>query len=136
MYVTTPSSSRPTTSRGWARSAAPAKTAAYRDAAVFLYTYARDYVEAGAAVFGESLRTGTPVAALTWRDGTCAQAALCDGTGAVAVVDPREDDETAARRLADAIVQAEGLDHRRVQDIGMRRFDPARHFQAMATRQC
>lgn len=114
----------------------PDKTAAIADASVFVYTYARAYVEAGAAVFGESLRAGTPMAALTWRDGTCAQAALCDETGAVAVVDPREDDETAARRLADAIAQAEGLDPGEVQDIGMRRFDPARHFQAMATRPC
>lgn len=43
----------------------PAKTAAIRSAAVFVYTYARPYVEAGAAVFGESLRAGTPMAALT-----------------------------------------------------------------------
>ncbi|QIY94498.2 glycosyltransferase [Streptomyces sp. S1D4-11] len=34
----------------------PAKTAAFREGSVFVYTYARDYVEAGAAVFGESLR--------------------------------------------------------------------------------
>ncbi|WMX46331.1 glycosyltransferase [Streptomyces roseicoloratus] len=114
----------------------PAKTAAIAEASVFVYTYARPYVEAGAAVFGESLRAGTPMAALTWRDGTCAQAALCDETGAVAIVDPEEDDETAAQRLADAIEQAESLDHRRVQAMGMQRFDPVRHFQAMATRPC
>ncbi|MFG2648953.1 glycosyltransferase [Streptomyces sp. NPDC048436] len=40
-----------------------AKTAAFRDASVFVYTYARTYVEAGAAVFGESLRAGTPIPA-------------------------------------------------------------------------
>lgn len=113
-----------------------AKTAAIAEASVFVYTYARAYVEAGAAVFGESLRAGTPIAALTWREGTCAQAALCNETGGVAVVDPLEDDETAARRLADEIQQAEDLDHRRVQAIGMQRFDPVRHFQAMATRSC
>ncbi|MFJ8298773.1 glycosyltransferase [Streptomyces sp. NPDC094447] len=114
----------------------PAKTAAIAEASVFVYTYARPYVEAGAAVFGESLRAGTPMAALTWREGTCAQAALCDATGAVAVVDPEEDDETAAQRLAVAIEKAESLDHRRVQAVGMQRFDPVRHFQAMATRPC
>ncbi|MGW0602357.1 glycosyltransferase [Streptomyces sp. NPDC002640] len=114
----------------------PAKTAAISDATVFVYTYARTYVEAGAAVFGESLRAGTPMAALTWREGTCAQAALCEETGAVTVVDPREDDEAAARRLADAIEQAETLDHRQVQALGMQRFDPARHFLAMAARSC
>ncbi|MBO4254792.1 glycosyltransferase [Streptomyces griseorubiginosus] len=113
-----------------------AKTAAIAEASVFVYTYARAYVEAGAAIFGESLRAGTPIAALTWREGTCAQAALCNETGSVAVVDPLEDDETAARRLADAIQQAEDLDHRRVQAIGMQRFDPERHFQTMATRPC
>ncbi|NJQ04700.1 glycosyltransferase [Streptomyces lonarensis] len=111
-----------------------AKTAVIRDASVFVYTYARAYVEAGAAVFGESLRAGTPVAALTWREGTCAQAALCDQTGVVAVADPAVDDETAAELLARAIERAEDLKYAVVQEIGMNRFDPARHFRAMASR--
>ncbi|MFG2850906.1 glycosyltransferase [Streptomyces mirabilis] len=114
----------------------PAKTAALRDASVFVYTYARNYVEAGAAVFGESLRAGTPMAALTWRKGTCAEAALCDHTGAIAVVDPEVDDETAAGELAEAVEQAQSLDHRQVQAIGQLRFDPARHFEGMAARSC
>ncbi|MEU6462289.1 glycosyltransferase [Streptomyces sp. NPDC046976] len=114
----------------------PAKTAAIAEASVFVYTYARPYVEAGAAVFGESLRAGTPMAALTWRKGTCAEAALCEQTGAMIVADPDEDDETAAQRLALAIEQAETLDHRQVQEIGRHRFDPARHFLAMASRSC
>ncbi|WP_432157951.1 glycosyltransferase [Streptomyces sp. bgisy153] len=114
----------------------PAKTAAIRDASVFVYTYARNYVEAGAAVFGESLRAGTPIAALVWREGTCAEAALCGDTGVVAVVSPEEDDETAARRLAEAIEETEPRDHSRVQAIGQQRFDPARHFEAMAARPC
>ncbi|GGU77461.1 glycosyl transferase [Streptomyces albospinus] len=114
----------------------PAKTAALRDASTFVYTYARTYVEAGAAVFGESLRAGTPIAALVWRTGTCAEAALCDQTGAITVVDPGVDDETAAISLAEAIEQAEALDHRQVQSIGQHRFDPARHFEGMAARPC
>ncbi|MFJ2813726.1 glycosyltransferase [Streptomyces sp. NPDC087294] len=114
----------------------PAKTAALRDASVFVYTYARNYIEAGAAVFGESLRAGTPMAALTWRKGTCAEAALCDQTGAIAVVDPVVDDETAAGKLAEAVEQAQPLDHRQVQAICQLRFDPARHFEGMAARPC
>ncbi|WP_405921666.1 glycosyltransferase [Streptomyces sp. NBC_00122] len=114
----------------------PAKTAALRHASVFVYTYARTYVEAGAAVFGESLRAGTPMAALTWRTGTCAEAALCDQTGALTVANPDADDEQAAHLLARAIEQAEDLDHGQVQEIGLRRFDPARHFSAMASRSC
>ena len=35
------------------------KAAAFSGGAVFVYTYARDYIEAGAAVFGEALRAGT-----------------------------------------------------------------------------
>ncbi|WP_202867883.1 glycosyltransferase [Kribbella pittospori] len=89
----------------------PAKVAALQSADAFVYTYARSYVEAGAAVFGEALRAGTPVAALTWRGGTCAEAATCEQTGVVAVTDPIVDDETAAHRLADAIAQAASLDH-------------------------
>ncbi|NJP50874.1 glycosyltransferase family 4 protein [Streptomyces sp. SBST2-5] len=112
----------------------PAKTAAIREASLFVYTYDRTYVEAGAAVFGESLRAGTPMAALTWRDGTCAQAALCDRTGATTVVPPDADDETASQALAEAIERASALDHAQVQAIGQHRFDPTRHFEAMAAR--
>ncbi|MER7662066.1 glycosyltransferase [Streptomyces sp. NPDC096193] len=112
------------------------KSAAFGNAGVFVYTYARGYVEAGAAVFGESLPAGTPVAALTWREGTCAHAALCDRSGVVTVVDPAVDDEAAARALATAIRQAEELDHAEVQAIGRHRFDPRRHFEALAERPC
>ncbi|MFF2524080.1 glycosyltransferase family protein [Streptomyces liangshanensis] len=114
----------------------PAKTAALRDASVFVYTSARTYVEAGAAVFGESLRAGTPTAAPTWRRGTCAEAALCDRTGVITVADPDEDDEAAAELLALAIEKAESLEHTEVQEVGVHRFDPARHFAAMSTRPC
>jgi glycosyltransferase involved in cell wall biosynthesis len=112
----------------------PAKTAAIREASLFVYTYDRTYVEAGAAVFGESLRAGTPMAALTWRDGTCAQAALCDRTGVTTVVPPEADDETASQALAEAIERATALDHAEVQAVGQHRFDPTRHFEAMAAR--
>jgi glycosyltransferase involved in cell wall biosynthesis len=105
-------------------------------AGVLVYTCARHYIEAGAATFGESLRAGTPVAALAWRPGTCAQAALCEGTGRIAVVNPEADDETAAKALADAIEQATLLRAWDVQQIGLVRFDPARHFQALATPLC
>jgi glycosyltransferase involved in cell wall biosynthesis len=114
----------------------PAKTAAFREAAAFVYTYARPYVEAGAAVFGESLRAGTPMAALTWRQGTCAEAALCGRTGAIKVVSREDDDETASRALAEAIERALDLDHAEVQQIGLQRFDPIRHFEALAARPC
>ncbi len=58
----------------------PAKIETLNGAAALVYTCARDYIEAGAAVFGESLRAGTPVAALAWSPGTCAEAALtCSG---------------------------------------------------------
>lgn len=113
-----------------------AKIAALQAGSVFVYTYARSYVEAGAAVFGETLRAGTPVAALSWREGTCADAATCEQTGVVAVADPAEDDEKAAHRLAEAIVQAEELEHSTVQEIGQQRFDPMRHFEALTSAQC
>ncbi|MER5899341.1 hypothetical protein ABT150_04290 [Streptomyces mirabilis] len=54
----------------------------------------------------------------------------------VTVADLAEDDETAAELLALAIEQAEDLNHTEVQEIGMHRFDPARHFTAMSTRSC
>jgi glycosyltransferase involved in cell wall biosynthesis len=113
-----------------------AKTAAFREASTFVYTYARDYVEAGAAVFGEALRAGTPVAALAWREGTCAEAALCPVTGATTILSPEEDDEAAAQALADAITRTDDLSPTEVQEVGQRRFDPKRHFAAQAARPC
>lgn len=109
-----------------------AKARLLAGAGVLVYTCARDYVEAGAATFGEALRAGTPVAALTWREGTCAQAALCARSGNVARVEPEHDDEIAAQALADAMEQATALRTREVRDIGLVRFDPARHFRALS----
>lgn len=112
----------------------PAKTEAIRGGAVLVYTCARTYIEAGAAVFGESLRAGTPVAALAWRNGTCAQAALCSATGAVAGVPVDASDSEAASALADAIQRASLLKAADVQDVGMKRFDPTAHFVALSSR--
>jgi glycosyltransferase involved in cell wall biosynthesis len=111
-----------------------AKTAEFCRGQVFVYTCARNYVEAGAAVFGEALRAGTPVAALAWRPGTCADAALCPESGCVALVDPDDTDDSAAAALAAAIEQAGTLRVAAVQEIGMTRFDPVRHFLALASR--
>jgi glycosyltransferase involved in cell wall biosynthesis len=113
-----------------------AKTQLLADASVLVYTCAPNYVEAGAASFGEALRAGTPVAALAWRPGTCAQAALCERTGHVAEVAPTADDDVAAKALADAIERAAILRAQDVQGIGLARFDPARHFRALSTRPC
>jgi glycosyltransferase involved in cell wall biosynthesis len=109
-----------------------AKSYLLANARALVYTCARDYVEAGAATFGESLCAGTPVAALAWRPGTCAQSALCADSGAVALVDPDVDDEMTARALARAAEHAATLKAADVQDIGVARFDPERHFHVLA----
>ncbi|GAA2031287.1 hypothetical protein GCM10009839_33970 [Catenulispora yoronensis] len=110
------------------------KGAAFREGAVCVYTYGRHYVEAGVATLGESLRAGTPVAALAWRSGTCADAALCDGAGTTAVVTPQTDDKQAAHELAAAIERAATLRATDVRTVGRQLFDPQRHFQRLATR--
>ncbi|GGK48533.1 glycosyltransferase [Nocardia camponoti] len=109
-----------------------AKTDAFARAATYVYTCSRTYIEAGVATLGESMRTGTPIAALTWRTGTCADAALCPDTGSIALTDPDADDDQAARRLADAITSAASLKPTAVQAIGLTRFDPAQHFTTLA----
>lgn len=109
-----------------------AKAEALRDAAVLVYTCSRDYVEAGAAVFGDALRAGTPVAAQVWRPGSCPEAALCERTGSITLGDPASSDERAADELADAIRRAEATDPAEVQRIGLDRFDPVRHFTELA----
>lgn len=106
------------------------------EAGALLYTCASDYVEAGAATFGESLRAGTPVAALAWRPGTCAEAALCERTGDIALVEAEDDDITAARAIADAVERTMPLRARDVQEVGLTRFDPVNHFRALSTRPC
>lgn len=113
-----------------------AKAKILSQARVLVYTCDRTYVEAGAAVFGESLRAGTPVAALVWAEGTCAEAALCPSTGSIAIVDPDADDDVAIEQLAEAIQRADGLDPHHVQDIGQDRFDPVKHFRALAAVGC
>lgn len=113
-----------------------AKAEALRDGRVVVYTCARDYIEAGAAVFGEALRAGTPMAALAWRAGTCAEAALCGETGAVATVSPEAGDGDAVARLAGAIENAATLAAESVQHIGLARFDPERHFRILACDTC
>jgi hypothetical protein len=50
------------------------------------------------------------------------------------MADPTVDDETAAHMLAAAIEKATTLRPSDVQEIGLRRFDPAAHFTALATR--
>lgn len=104
-----------------------------RHASALVYSCAPKYVEAGAAVFGEALRSGTPVAALVWRDGTCAQAALCERTGVVVQADRRASEDDAVNGLADAIVTAERMDARDVQEVGLARFDPKAHFGLLAS---
>jgi hypothetical protein len=49
---------------------------------------------------------------------------------------PKTDDEHAAKALADAIERVAVLQAQEVQEIGMARFDPARHFRALAARPC
>ena len=110
------------------------KIAALQAGCVLVYTCTRRYVEAGAAVFGESLRAGTPVAALAWGRGTCAEVALCHDTGAIAMAHPEASDGEAASTLAGAIVRAALLKPADVQEIGQARFDPVRHFHALASR--
>jgi len=112
--------------------AGPDKLELLRRGQVMVYTCARDYVEAGAAVFGESLRSGTPVAALAWRPGTCAEVALCRTTGMVAEVPAGTAADAAAQHLAAAIAKAEQLDAEAVQLVGLTRFDAARHFRVLA----
>jgi glycosyltransferase involved in cell wall biosynthesis len=116
--------------------AGSSKLTALSSARTLVYTCSRDYVEAGAAVFGEALRCGTPVAAAVWRSGTCAQSALCHETGTLAEFRRDDSDHDVATTLADAIGAAANLDHRRVQKIGLDRFNPARHFAALSYNPC
>jgi hypothetical protein len=104
------------------------------DSSALVYTCSRRYVEAGAAVFGEALRSGTPVAALVWRPGTCAEAALCERTTAVAMPSPAAGDLDAAAALAHAVDRTDALPSDDVQKVGLVRFDPFEHFRTLAGR--
>lgn len=108
------------------------KLDALRKARTMVYTCARDYIEAGAAIFGEALRSGTPVASLVWRSGSCAEAALCDDTGVVHQVEADVADDDAVDALVTAIENSDDLQAKRVQEVGLDRFDPARHFRVLA----
>ena len=108
------------------------KAKALADAGALIYTCAPGYIEAGAAIFADALRAGTPVAALAWRLGTCPEAALCSDTGAVAVVSPDSGEESAVEALTMAVRATDRMDAGMVQSIGLQRFDPVRHFESLA----
>jgi glycosyltransferase involved in cell wall biosynthesis len=116
--------------------AGEAKMRLLGNARVLVYTCAREYIEAGAATFGEALRAGTPVAALAWRADTCAHAALCAATGSIAEVSPEMSDDAVVESLAAAVERVARLRARDVQELGRQRFDPARHVKVLLTRSC
>lgn len=116
--------------------AGAAKAGLLAEARTLVYTCGQDYIEAGAATFGEALRAGTPVAALAWRPGSCAHAALCEHTGSIAQVDTAAGEVAAIEALAEAIEKTTPLRAADVQEVGLARFDPARHFRTLATRSC
>ncbi|MGW2588202.1 glycosyltransferase [Streptomyces virginiae] len=110
------------------------KLAELRASDCMVYSCSRDWIEAGGAFFSDPQRNGVPCAAQVWRPGTSAEAALDEETGALAVLDPGQSDEDAADALADAVLKASALDRAGVREAGLRRFDPVRHFQDLATR--
>jgi hypothetical protein len=108
------------------------KLSAIRQSDCMLYSCSRDYVEAGGAYFTDPLRSGIPVAAQVWRNGTAAEAAIDSDSGSVSVIDAPLSDHEAAAALADAVRASIILDRVQVQKRGLEKFDPVRHFRDLA----
>ncbi len=110
------------------------KTFAIQHASSFVYTVSRPYIEAAGMVFSEALRAGTPMAALTWREGTSVDVSICSRTGSVAAAEADGTDEEAAEVLAQSITSCDRLDPEEVRRLGRKRFDPSKFFNLLSNR--
>lgn len=89
-----------------------------------IYTCSKDWVEAAGMIFSEYLRSGVPIAAMAWRDGTSAQSAIDSILGDVAMVSENYSQETVVNKLIDSISYSLKLDRDNVFKKGNEKFDP------------
>jgi len=88
-----------------------------------IYTLNSDYIEAGSAIFADSLSCGVPVAAISWKNNDCSYAALNSKTGVIAKINQKDDQEKIVNKLSKAINSCLKLDRKLVYEIGSKKFN-------------
>lgn len=93
-------------------------------ASVAIYTCSRDWIEAAGMIFSEYSRSGIPIAALSWREGTAADIAINNKLGKVIKLEGTESDEGIADKLSKAIKISAKLNRDLVYNEGNRLYSP------------
>jgi len=97
-----------------------------------VYTLGSDYSEAGAGSLGEILKSGVPVAGITWKGNDAVCAAIDDPRlGKIVRVDKNMSDDIIATRLAESIKCCIELDRTKIFELASYKFDPDRLAREM-----
>ena len=75
-------------------------------------------------VFSEYSRSGIPIAAMSWRDGTSADQAINNDLGKIVKCNGKENDNEIALKLSIAIEESSKLNRSKVFNLGNIRYNP------------
>ncbi len=98
-------------------------------ASAAIYTCSRSWVEAAGMVFSEYLRSGIPIAAMSWRSGTSAYSAIDTDTGQVSAISNEDNEEEITDKVITAINYSLNLDRDLVFRKGSYKFSPSNLVQ-------
>lgn len=99
-----------------------------------IYTLAESYSEAGAAVLGEMLTSGIPIAGISWRgnDAIC-EAVASPKVGRIARISSEDSEKNIVLALATAIEECRNLSRKEIFEDSKVRFDMRRLVSEMLT---
>ncbi|MEI6237958.1 MAG: hypothetical protein WCP15_00295 [bacterium] len=103
----------------------PEKMKLLSEATCGIYTLGKDYTEAGAGVLGEILRSGIPLAAISWKgnDAVC-EAVDDDRLGKVELINEGETEEQIVGKLVKSIRYCLELDRKEIYKLANEKYDP------------
>lgn len=105
----------------------PEKMKLLSEAICGIYTLDREYTEAGAGVLGEMLRSGIPIAAISWVGNDAVCEAIDDARlGKVTKLKGFESDEDIAQIIAENIEYCLKLDRKKIFEIANQKYDPTK----------
>lgn len=110
----------------------PKKMKLLSEALCGIYTLGKEYTEAGAGVLGEILRSGVPLAAISWKgnDAVC-EAIDNDKLGKVALVCEDEADDQIINKLVENIQYCLKLDRKEIYKLANKKYNPTKLAEKM-----
>lgn len=94
------------------------------NASAAIYTCSPTYIEAGAMVFSEISRSGIPICALVWRDGTTPEEAVDSKLGVVVKASEKLSEEEVVNLISEGTKKALKMDREKVFFHGNKKFNP------------